>query len=302
MLGSTPALHRQRLGIVRVLGPGGLGEAVDQREEPDRGQQDTRDVVPGVAVRLALLDERDRGRRHDQGHRHVDPEAPAPRGVLREQAADDQADRGTAAGQCSEHAERLGALLRLGERDRHDGQGGGRHQGREGTLEGTRGEQQLLVGRQPTDRRGTGEPDQTDDERALAPGVVGDPPTQQQQCAEGEGVRRHHPLPVGVADAEVLLCRGQGDVHDRRIEDDHQLRGREDDQRPPSARVGLGPADGGFGSTHRFAHDHSSLGRQPPEIAVKSKPRSADRSFPTRGLAGGDLSDEIAEERYRTIR
>ena len=200
---------------------------------------------------LALVDERDRRRRHDQGEWHVDAEAPTPRGVLGENAADDQADRGAATGERAEHTERLGALLRLGERDRHDGQGGGRHQGREGALERARSEQQLLVGRKTAQGRGAGKPDQADDEGAFPAGVVGDPPTEQQQCAEGQGVGRDHPLPVGVADVEVRLCRWKGDVHDRRIEDDHQLRGREDDQRPPSARVGLGPLRRGVGERER---------------------------------------------------
>jgi len=147
-----PALHGGGARIVGVRRPGGLGEAVDEGEQAEGGEQDAGDVVPGVAVRLALVDQRDRRGGHDQGHGHVDTEAPAPRGVLREHAADDQADRGTATGERTEHAERLGALLGLGERDGHDGQSGGRHEGGEGSLERSGGEQQLLVGREATDR------------------------------------------------------------------------------------------------------------------------------------------------------
>ena len=111
-------------------------------------------------------------------------------------------------------------------------------------LQGAGGEQQLLVGRETTDRGRTGEAEQADDEGALAAGVVGDPATQQQQRAEGQGVRRDHPLPVGVADVEVRLGRRERDVHDRGVEDDHQLRGREDGQAPT---IGPGRARSGRG-------------------------------------------------------
>jgi hypothetical protein len=43
-----------------------------------------------------------------------------------------------------------------------------------------------------------------DDEGPLAAGVVGDPATQQEQTTERQGVGRDDPLPVCVADAEVL--------------------------------------------------------------------------------------------------
>ena len=91
----------------------------------------------------------------------------------------------------------------------------------------------------PTECGGSGKSEQADDEGALAPGVVGDPATQQQQAAEGEGVGRDHPLPVGIGDAEVLLCRRQRDVDDRCVQHDHQLRRGEHRERPPSTRVGL---------------------------------------------------------------
>ena len=38
--------------------------------------------------------------------------------------------------------------------------------------------------------------------------VVGDPPAEQQQAAEGERVRAHHPLPVGDRDVQRPLGRG----------------------------------------------------------------------------------------------
>jgi DNA-directed RNA polymerase specialized sigma24 family protein len=38
---------------------------------------------------------------------------------------------------------------------------------------------------------------------------------EQQQPAEGQRIRRHHPLPVGVGEPQFALGRGQRDVHDR---------------------------------------------------------------------------------------
>ena len=84
-------------------------------------------------------------------------------------------------------------------------------------------EQHRLVGGGAAQRGGRGEADQADDEGALAAPQVGDPAAEQQQTAEGEGVGGDDPLPVAVGDAQVLLGGGQRDVHDGRVEDDHQL-------------------------------------------------------------------------------
>ena len=73
------------------------------------------------------------------------------------------------------------------------------------------------------------------------PEVVGDPTTQEQQAAEGQGVGTHDPLPVGDRDVQGPLGRGQGHDHHRRVEHDHEL-GHGDDRQGP---VPLGV--GGFG-------------------------------------------------------
>ncbi len=82
-----------------------------------------------------------------------------------------------------------------------------------------------------------GEAGQRDDQDLLAADVVGDPAAQQQQGAERQRVGGDHPLPVGVGDAQRRLRLGQGDVHDGRVEDDHQLRERDDGERQPALRV-----------------------------------------------------------------
>jgi hypothetical protein len=52
----------------------------------------------------------------------------------------------------------------------------------------------------------------------------------QQEPAEHEAVRDDDPLQGALPDAEILLDRGQGDVHDRDIEYDHELRRARQDE------------------------------------------------------------------------
>ena len=135
----------------------------------------------------------------------------------------------------AEHAERPGPLLRLGERHRDQRQRGRRQQRGERALQGARGEQQLGAAGEAAERGREREPAEADQQRPLAAGVVGDPTTEQEQAAEGQRVGRDDPLPVGVDDAEVALRRRQRDGHDRRVEDDHQL--RQTRSRPARATV-----------------------------------------------------------------
>jgi hypothetical protein len=75
------------------------------------------------------------------------------------------------------------------------------------------------------------------DERPLAPEQVRDPPAQEQQTAERQCIRGHDPLPVGVRAMQRTLRRGQRDIHNRDVQDDHQLRDRENRQDRPTPRV-----------------------------------------------------------------
>ena len=62
----------------------------------------------------------------------------------------------------------------------------------------------------------------------------------QQQATEGQGVGRHHPLPVAVREPQRTLGRRQRDVHDRGIQHHHQLGDSYHDQDQPA------PVDGGW--------------------------------------------------------
>ena len=181
---------------------------------------------------------------HD-GDRHVDQQRPAPRGELGQDAAEDEADGGAAAGDAAVDAEGPGPLLGLGEGHREQGQGGGRHDGGEGALQGPGAEEHGRVLGQATEGRGAGEADQADHEHPLAPEVVGDAAAEQQQAGEGQGVGRQHPLAVGRRDVERPLGRRQGDDHHRGVEHHHELGHRDDGQGPEALGVEVGPAGAG---------------------------------------------------------
>ena len=79
-----------------------------------------------------------------------------------------------------------------------------------------------------------GEAEQPDEEGALAADEVSDSAAEQEQAAERERVSGECPLPRGVADVQRGLGVGEGDVHDRRIKDDHQLGDADDGEREPA--------------------------------------------------------------------
>ena len=64
---------------------------------------------------------------------------------------------------------------------------------------------------------------------------VAQPSTEKQEAAEGEQVRVDDPGKRRLGEAEVGPDRRQRDVHDRRVENDHQRAEAEDDQREPAS-------------------------------------------------------------------
>ena len=88
------------------------------------------------------------------------------------------------------------------------------------------------------ERGGDGEADEADDEGALAAEQVGEAAAEQQQAAEGERVGGDDPLAVAVGEAEVGLGGRQRDVHDGRVEHDHELGEPDDGEGQPATAVG----------------------------------------------------------------
>ena len=66
---------------------------------------------------------------------------------------------------------------------------------------------------------------------------VAEPAAEQQEPAEGEHVGVHHPGERGLREAQIRPDRREGDVHDRRVEDDHQVPAAEHEERNPAHAV-----------------------------------------------------------------
>ena len=61
---------------------------------------------------------------------------------------------------------------------------------------------------------------------------------EEEKTAEHECIRIDDPLEVGLAEPEILLNRGQSDVHDRRVENHHELRDADKNEDHPGVRRG----------------------------------------------------------------
>src|SRR4029077_13147296 len=59
---------------------------------------------------------------------------------------------------------------------------------------------------------------------------------EQQEAAEHERVGVDDPLEIGLAEPEILLDRGKRNVHDGRVENDHELRETDEDEDHPAVR------------------------------------------------------------------
>ena len=81
------------------------------------------------------------------------------------------------------------------------------------------------------------EADQSDDEGPLASDHVADTATEEEQAAEGQGVGGDDPLAIGVGEVQIVLSRGEGDVDDGAVENDHQLGDPQHGEDPPSPVV-----------------------------------------------------------------
>ena len=224
---------------------GGVGESVDQAEQAAGHQQHARDVQPGLGLRRLPLEQERSADEREAREDEVDIQRPAPGQVLGQRAAEQQAHGAACRGDRPVDTERLAALLRLGERGRQQRQRR-RHQDRgESALAGACGDQHGEVDRGTADGRDAREAEQPDQERHLPANQVGQPPAEQQQAAERQGVGRDDPLPVHRAEVQRVLRGRQRDVHHRDVKDHHELRKAdhaEDEPAPPVLRAG--PAGG----------------------------------------------------------
>jgi hypothetical protein len=89
--------------------------------------------------------------------------------------------------------------------------------------------------REPAHERGDREDPDASEEEAAPAEQVGHPPAEEQEAPEGERIAVDDPLQALGAEPERALDRRQRDVHDRRVEHDHELGKTDDDEDPPAA-------------------------------------------------------------------
>ena len=134
----------------------------------------------------------------------------------------------------AEDAHRLGALGRLGEEAHHQRERDRRDDRPAEPLDGPRRDQELLRAGEPARDRSDREQRDPDQEHAPVPVEVAEPPAEEQEAAEGEQVGVDDPRERRLGEPEIGPDRRQRDVHDRRVEDDHQSAGAEDEECEPT--------------------------------------------------------------------
>ena len=67
----------------------------------------------------------------------------------------------------------------------------------------------------------------------MTPDQIAEAPGHQQEAGEGDGVGVHDPLQARGREVQPALNRGKRHVHDRVIEDDHELGDAHDDEDEP---------------------------------------------------------------------
>ena len=192
---------------------------------------------PPEADALVAVEQPEREHGGGDADREVDEEDPVPAEGLGQHAAGEQPDRAAGRGHEAVDADRLRLLAWLGEHgDDHaqDHRGGQRPAD---ALEEPRAHKHLLALRHSAQQRGEREQRKAGQEDVAAPDQVAEPSGEQQQPAEGDQVGVHHPREGGLREAQIVLDRGQRDVNDRRVEDDHQHPDAQHDERDPAGAL-----------------------------------------------------------------
>ena len=231
-------------------------EPVDEGEQPEGCGKGPGHVDPRLGGCGPGLQQRERGGSRGDREGEVHEQAPAPGQVLGERAAEQQAEGSAADGDAAEDPERPAALVRVAERGGQERQRGGGEQRGERALQRARSHEHAEALGRAAGRGGDGEADQADHQGRFAAAVVADPSSDQQQAAEGERVGGDDPLALAVGEVQRILRRRQRDVHDRRVEHDHQLRDGDEDEDPPAAGVHAIRA-------HGFHDERAPARRQP---------------------------------------
>ncbi len=167
----------------------------------------------------------------------VDEEDPVPAQGLGQRASGEQTERPAGDGYEHVRAHRprpVGRLRELGDDDREDH--GGLHR-RADALDEAGGDQEALTRREPAQRRRGGEHDDPGEKYTPSAEQVPESPGEQQEAAERDEEGVDDPGEIALGEVELALDRGKRHVHDRRVEDDHELREAHDHKSHPAATV-----------------------------------------------------------------
>ena len=211
--------------------PGALDKGVHQKQHPPGRQEGAREVeVPQPGDDPLGLQQGEGAGEHHERERDVDEERPAPARALGEDSADQDPGRARQSRDRppdpeGEVAVALGAEGRGQRRQRRR-----REHGRAHSLDEARAHQQAGALSQAARQRRGGEHHQPGHQHPPPAEEVGRPGAQQEEAAEGEHVGADHPLQALLAEAEIALDRGQGDVEDRVVENVHELDEAEQEQ------------------------------------------------------------------------
>ena len=168
--------------------------------------------------------------------RQVDEEDPVPVERLGEHPAGEQSDRRARGRDEAVDPDRLGLLARLAEQRHDHAERDGRGQRAADTLDESRHDQHLARRGHAARQRREGEHRQAEQEDPFAADQVTDATGKQEQAAERDQVGIDDPGEARLREAEIVLDRRQGDVHDCLVEDDHQEAGAQHDERQPAGR------------------------------------------------------------------
>ena len=190
--------------------------------------------MPVREVRTALAEQERRERHRGETDRDVHEEDPRPVQVRGQDAAEQHAGGGAAAGGRAVDAERAVPLLPLGEGRHQQRQRGRREQRPAEPLDGAERDQRGLGPGQAARERARREEREPGDEHTPASQQVADASPEEQRAAEEDRVGRDDPLQARAREPEVRLDRRQRHVHDCHVEDHHELRGDEQGECAPT--------------------------------------------------------------------
>ena len=156
---------------------------------------------------------------------------------VREHAAEQNPDNAAARKHEAKDAHRLRPVGRLGEESHDKRQRDRRDDGAADSLHRPRDDQELLGVCESAEERGNREERNTRQEQPPVAEEIAQPPAEQQEAAEREQIGVHHPRQRRLAEAEVVANRREGDVHDRPVEDDHQVAETQDVESEPATAV-----------------------------------------------------------------